>query len=324
MTHKDTNFAVRNVKIGGFGKAIDFGDVYFITLDNVRVEYCTTGFDCFQGLTNSVVLNQVAFYECGTSCKLVYGAVGWTFNSCTFEGYTKLILAECVATTLNSCYFEYVKTTGGNLYNIIDIGNQIVYPTSLTINSCLIVGDITIGVIVYGCKGLIINGLNMGCLSYGIRFSCEADDDVKKEFKISGLRFYNRTTSQEDPVNAFFVLANGNTTKDVTTVADTNYLMQLTKPTKVADNDVVKGILNDDDLGIGDIITWNYGEIRAFKRKRNNGTVVKGAVQETIPDTTENRPTNLKPIGYMYFDTTLNKPIWWDGTKWIDSTGTAV
>jgi hypothetical protein len=28
--------------------------------------------------------------------------------------------------------------------------------------------------------------------------------------------------------------------------------------------------------------------------------------------------------GYFYFDTTLNKPIWWDGAGWKDSTGTAV
>lgn len=25
--------------------------------------------------------------------------------------------------------------------------------------------------------------------------------------------------------------------------------------------------------------------------------------------------------GFMYFDETLNKPIWWDGSKWIDSNG---
>ena len=29
-------------------------------------------------------------------------------------------------------------------------------------------------------------------------------------------------------------------------------------------------------------------------------------------------------IGYCYFDTTLNKPIWWNGSNWIDSTGTNV
>ena len=36
-----------------------------------------------------------------------------------------------------------------------------------------------------------------------------------------------------------------------------------------------------------------------------------------------NRP-KYSYIGQQYFDTTLNKPIWWNGTNWIDSTGTTV
>lgn len=28
--------------------------------------------------------------------------------------------------------------------------------------------------------------------------------------------------------------------------------------------------------------------------------------------------------GFQYFDTTINKPIFWDGTKWIDATGATV
>lgn len=29
-------------------------------------------------------------------------------------------------------------------------------------------------------------------------------------------------------------------------------------------------------------------------------------------------------IGFQYFDTTVNKPIFWDGSKWIDATGATV
>lgn len=37
------------------------------------------------------------------------------------------------------------------------------------------------------------------------------------------------------------------------------------------------------------------------------------------------RPTLSNTIrGYQYFDTTLGKPIWWNGTEWVDATGTAV
>lgn len=37
--------------------------------------------------------------------------------------------------------------------------------------------------------------------------------------------------------------------------------------------------------------------------------------------TTQNRPSGFITTGYKYFDTTLNKPIWWNGTKWVDYNG---
>lgn len=38
---------------------------------------------------------------------------------------------------------------------------------------------------------------------------------------------------------------------------------------------------------------------------------------------TSERPTDIR-IGTMYTDTTLNKPIWWNGSEWIDSEGNDV
>lgn len=39
---------------------------------------------------------------------------------------------------------------------------------------------------------------------------------------------------------------------------------------------------------------------------------------------TDNRPTTNLLSGQSYFDTTIKKPIWWNGTAWIDATGTNV
>lgn len=36
------------------------------------------------------------------------------------------------------------------------------------------------------------------------------------------------------------------------------------------------------------------------------------------------RPTLADNRCFQYFDTTLNKPIWWTGTKWVDANGTEV
>lgn len=38
---------------------------------------------------------------------------------------------------------------------------------------------------------------------------------------------------------------------------------------------------------------------------------------------TADRPTGIA-TGYMGFDTDLGKAVWWDGSQWVDATGTAV
>ena len=35
------------------------------------------------------------------------------------------------------------------------------------------------------------------------------------------------------------------------------------------------------------------------------------------------RPSSPK-VGQPFFDTTIGKPIWWNGTEWVDSTGTGI
>lgn len=45
---------------------------------------------------------------------------------------------------------------------------------------------------------------------------------------------------------------------------------------------------------------------------------------DKLVDTTANRPTLTKASNTAYFDTDLNKPIWFNGTDWVDATGTVV
>lgn len=45
---------------------------------------------------------------------------------------------------------------------------------------------------------------------------------------------------------------------------------------------------------------------------------------DTPTGTTTNRPRGADlRTGRRYFDTTIGKPIWFNGTIWVDSTGTA-
>lgn len=46
----------------------------------------------------------------------------------------------------------------------------------------------------------------------------------------------------------------------------------------------------------------------------------------TVPPsgTTAARPTERLQVGQYYFDTTIGRPIWYNGTNWINAAGTVV
>lgn len=52
--------------------------------------------------------------------------------------------------------------------------------------------------------------------------------------------------------------------------------------------------------------------------------VISGDMYVSKMGTTQERPANIINKGFQYFDTTINKPIFWDGAKWIDATGATI
>lgn len=52
--------------------------------------------------------------------------------------------------------------------------------------------------------------------------------------------------------------------------------------------------------------------------------VISGDMYVSKMGTTQERPANIINKGFQYFDTTINKPIFWGGAKWIDATGATV
>lgn len=69
-----------------------------------------------------------------------------------------------------------------------------------------------------------------------------------------------------------------------------------------------------DDLIVKDLI-----EIKA------NGVLNVFSVSDRLPNfcTTANRPVNIT-IGYNTFDTTLGYPIWYNGSNWVNASGSIV
>lgn len=70
--------------------------------------------------------------------------------------------------------------------------------------------------------------------------------------------------------------------------------------------------------------TYAYIGVRAGEVEKSN---LFRVYDQGVWCQTYNGPSGSRPIGVVglqYFDTTINKPIWYTGTEWVDSTGTKV
>lgn len=70
--------------------------------------------------------------------------------------------------------------------------------------------------------------------------------------------------------------------------------------------------------------TYLYFSLKADTTEKTNILRIydQGAWCQTYHGPSSDRPLGV--VGLQYFDTTINKPIWYTGSKWVDSTGTAV
>lgn len=104
---------------------------------------------------------------------------------------------------------------------------------------------------------------------------------------------------------------------------------------KLVDSGTVTLIAYTDEIGgiaLEQVISSTIGNIGYVEITRIGITSDKYKVshkdfviyQNDVSGTTAERPSSVFKVGYQYFDTTLKKPIWYSGTGWVDSTGTAV
>lgn len=76
------------------------------------------------------------------------------------------------------------------------------------------------------------------------------------------------------------------------------------------------------EYGINQYCFPNSNNNSIFKRRYEGGNW-SAWTSITPINNTENRD-EAKYLGQVYFDTTLNKPIWYNGTNWVDANGTTV
>lgn len=63
-------------------------------------------------------------------------------------------------------------------------------------------------------------------------------------------------------------------------------------------------------------------KIGAYKFE-TGGSLKYAKYRGQLTGASTDRPTGIA-VGFQYFDTTLNKPIWWNGSAWVDATGATV
>jgi len=87
----------------------------------------------------------------------------------------------------------------------------------------------------------------------------------------------------------------------------------------------------DENYGSSDSLTSFYKGIQRYSGLRLevwDGSAWKNALgysNAPLWGSSAARPSLLSTdIGFQFFDTTLNKPIWWNGSSWVDSNGTAI
>ena len=71
------------------------------------------------------------------------------------------------------------------------------------------------------------------------------------------------------------------------------------------------------------VFDTEYNKLKTYTSKGDFEEIVTRPFNKAIVGSSSTRPTSV-PIGFQYFDTQILRPIWWNGSAWIDSTGAEV
>ena len=160
-------------------------------------------------------------------------------------------------------------------------------------------------------KRMTLKFLNCMCDGY-IKLKCSVDDGAAVTFPY--WEMWNATTNR--PLIAYINNANENTPLIFSyypTRANA-YILAVVTPNKgsftLCPGETLIAVINSRSM-------MTYPFVRILGKLDDLFTPPLGS--------TDNRPS-LKTynINYQYFDTTLNKPIWWNGSAWVDATGATV
>lgn len=128
------------------------------------------------------------------------------------------------------------------------------------------------------------------------------------------------------PSNSILKFDGGSFDNGIVDISNTTDLInpKFNKNCKIAKDTIVKDIvkyIDYEDIPTLNMVA-NLGGV--FIEYIKGKPVISGDMYVSKMGTTQERPANIINKGFQYFDTTINKPIYWDGSKWIDATGATV
>jgi hypothetical protein len=326
------NIAIRGAQDLGTGLYITSR---YLTMNDAEVSHFAVGVDCQFCWTNKfsnvsfffndvafkggALLNANSFVNCifSTGSKAVTFKQGWniSFVGCQFEGYTDSCFAFNEAYTyaiwnlsISGCYFE-------NPGKCIDAGpNTSFYQLSLANNAITTQGT--------GSALAMNNSDGNGKISGLIEnntFIRNNDGSTESFVHLEGpafLMFRNNrgyASPGNIPVQLFDSFTKDNHTSSVVEeLTDSNRLNF--SGVGVFDKGVILGNTLPPTVDQG-LLIYDNGNLKIYLDPSKYEYL-----QTSKSGPSSERPTNCF-VGMIYFDTTLGRPIWWNGSDWVDANG---
>lgn len=334
-------------------------DVYLNTFDKIRCDNCVNGMNLIDGnnTSNNIVNCYMVNCQNGYKIKGVYS----NLNNCCADGITSIVFyfyyftgnvlnpgAESPAATK---VFEF-NHANVNIEGAFTFGNF----TSDTASHLYVVSSSIVNV--SNSKILVYTDgtISSAHTAPGKLYACSSSSRLSLNNVEYSPYLLDNNYQEGDSVVSI------NDTKGNVSILNTKILSYIGKNT-VNDNGLLNPSCSASTLktnaiflGMGDSVRYTAGgtDMRWFKHNmkgdillsqnaekiggigwiQTDGTLTSSNTWENgsylkIPvihsGATADRPTTSLVVGQMFYDTTLNKPIWYKGSStWVDSTGTTV
>jgi hypothetical protein len=304
---------VNNVEVSHFAVGIDAQYCWTNKYYNVSIFYNTIGFK------GGSFLNANSFVNCifAAGQIAVTFTQGWniSFTGCQFEAFTGACFSfneEAKSAIWNlsvtGCYFE-------NSGKSIDAGlNCSFYGLNFSNNIVTTHGS-QLAINVDNANGY---GKNTGLVENNT-FIRDNNGATEPFVRLNGPAYIMFRANQgyaapgNQPIPVLDEMTrNTNTTYIEKNLGDGNRLT--VSGTGVFDKGVIIGTNPPVAIDPG-LIIYENGKLKLYQDSSSFEIL-----QTVKSGPKENRPTDSPP-GTMYFDTTLNRPIWWNGKDWVDANG---